>query len=148
MSDIWTSKSRHSSPKTRIFALAVQISLSERRHHTEVFSFHKLSLPLRVPIDHVEFTSIRGLHGMIPESSYPFSGRERKQARDAAALIYFHGFGYTVGRVDEFENGCRLLAEESGVQVYAVEYRLAPEWQFPAQLDEYQAVLQWVQNEN
>ena len=57
-------------------------------------------------------------------------------------MIYFHGGGYTVGTVDEFENGCRLLAEESSVQVYAVEYRLAPEWQFPTQLDEYQTVLE------
>lgn len=122
--------------------------LSERRYHTEVFGFHYHPLPLQAPIGHVEFTAIRGPHGTIPiRIFYPLSGRERQRARDAAALIYFHGGGYTVGTVDEFENGCRLLAEESSVQVYAVEYRLAPEWQFPTQLDEYQAALQWVQNE-
>ncbi|KAL4769782.1 Alpha/Beta hydrolase protein [Aspergillus nidulans var. acristatus] len=43
------------------------------------------------------------------------------------ALIYIHGGGYTVGTGDEFENGCRILAEKVGVQVYLVEYRLAPE---------------------
>jgi acetyl esterase/lipase len=47
--------------------------------------------------------------------------------------------------VDEFENGLRIVAEESGVQVYAVECRLAPEWRFPTQLDEYVAVVEWVQ---
>jgi acetyl esterase/lipase len=47
--------------------------------------------------------------------------------------------------VDEFENGLRIVAEESGMQVYAVEYRLAPEWRFPTQLDEYVAVVEWVQ---
>jgi acetyl esterase/lipase len=30
------------------------------------------------------------------------------------------------------------------VQVYAVEYRLAPEWRFPTQLDEYVAVAEWL----
>ena len=103
---------------------------------------------LQAPIGHVEFTAIRGAHGTIPiRIFYPTSGRNRKEARDAAALIYFHGGGYTVGTVDEFENGCRLLAEESSVQVYAVEYRLAPEWQFPTQLDEYQTVLEWLQTD-
>jgi acetyl esterase/lipase len=43
--------------------------------------------------------------------------------------------GYTVGTVDEFENGIRIVAEEAGFQVYGVEYRLAPGWRFPNQLD-------------
>ena len=34
-----------------------------------------------------------------------------------------------------------MLAESSGVQVYAVEYRLAPEFRYPTQLDEYSAVI-------
>jgi acetyl esterase/lipase len=78
---------------------------------------------------------------------YPKSGQGKKDAGEAAALIYFHGGGYTVGTVDEFENGLRILAEESGCQVYAVEYRLAPEWRFPTQLDEYVTVTQWLQGE-
>jgi acetyl esterase/lipase len=71
---------------------------------------------------------------------YPKSGEERRKYGDAGALIYFHGGGYTVGTVDEFENGLRIVAE-----VYAVECRLAPEWRFPTQLDEYVAVVEWVQ---
>jgi acetyl esterase/lipase len=35
-------------------------------------------------------------------------------------LIYFHGGGYTVGSVDEFENALRLVAEQSGCQVYTI----------------------------
>jgi len=58
-----------------------------------------------------------------------------------------HGGGYTVGSVDEFENGLRIVAEKAGIQVYGVEYRLAPEFPYPTQLDEYEAVLQWVQGE-
>jgi acetyl esterase/lipase len=76
---------------------------------------------------------------------YPKSGEERRKDGDAGALIYFHGGGYTVGTVDEFENGLRIVVDESGVQVYAVEYSLAPERRFPTQLDEYVAVVEWVQ---
>lgn len=79
---------------------------------------------------------------MIPiQVLHPKSGVSAKKNGEAGALIYFHDGGYTVGSVDEFENGLRLVAEESGVQVYAVEYRLAPEWSYPVQLDEYSAVI-------
>lgn len=59
-------------------------------------------------------------------------------------MICFHGGGYTIGTVDEFENGLRIVAEESGCQVYAVEYRLAPEWRFQTQLDGHIAVTEWL----
>ncbi|OJJ30883.1 hypothetical protein ASPWEDRAFT_746495 [Aspergillus wentii DTO 134E9] len=121
--------------------------LRERQHHSQIFGFHTLRASLHAPIDRIEHTAIRGPHGTIPiRIFYPSSSRDRQRGRDSAALIYFHGGGYTVGTVDEFENGCRILAEESGVQVYAVEYRLAPEWKFPTQLDEYKTVVEWVQN--
>lgn len=118
----------------------------ERANNTKVFGFHSLPSSMQAPIHSVEFSAIRGPHGTIPiRVLYPKSGEERRKYGDAGALIYFHGGGYTVGTVDEFENGLRIVAEESGVQVYAVECRLAPEWRFPTQLDEYVAVVEWVQ---
>ena len=120
----------------------------ERAHHTKVFGFHSLPSSQQAPINNVEFTAIRGPHGTIPiRVFYPKSGEGKRKAGDAAALVYFHGGGYTVGTVDGFENGLRIVAEESSVQVYAVEYRLAPEWRFPTQLDEYEAVIAWLQVE-
>lgn len=120
----------------------------ERRRHQEVFGIHALPKDRIHPIDDVEFTAIRGPHGTIPiRVLYPSSGKDNRNKGRAGALIYFHGGGYTVGSVDEFENGLRLVAEESGCQVYAVEYRLAPEFKYPVQLDEYSAVIDWVQGE-
>jgi acetyl esterase/lipase len=120
---------------------------AERRKHLDVFGLHKLPNEGVHPIGEVEFTAIRGPHGTIPiRVLYPRLGEEKRKKGEAAALVYIHGGGYTVGSVDEFENGLRLLAEESGIQVYAVEYRLAPEWRFPVQLDEYSAVIDWLQS--
>ncbi|KAJ9315223.1 hypothetical protein DTO271D3_4390 [Paecilomyces variotii] len=120
----------------------------ERQHHTRVFGFHALPEEQRAPIGHVEFVTLRGPYGTIPvRVFYPESGEDRTRADDAAALVYFHGGGYTIGTVDEFENGCRILAEEAGVQVYAVEYRLSPEWRYPTQLDEYDFVVDWLQGQ-
>lgn len=90
----------------------------ERRQHMEVFALHKIPQSKVNPIGEVEFTAIRGPHGTIPfRVLYPRSGEGRRQKGDAGALVYFHGGGYSVGTVDEFENGLRLVAEESGCQV-------------------------------
>lgn len=120
----------------------------ERRHHLEVFGIHMLSAKQTHPIGDVEFTAIRGPHGTIPiRVLYPKSGEEKRKEGKASALIYFHGGGYTVGSVDEFKNGLRLLAEESGAQIYAIEYRLAPKFRYPTQLDEYSAIIDWLQGQ-
>lgn len=90
---------------------------SERRHHLEVFGRHNLPEDKRAPIGKVEFSAVRGPHGTIPiRLFYPQSVVDGKKT-DAAALIYFHGGGYTVGSVDEFENGLRILAEEADAVV-------------------------------
>ena len=78
---------------------------------------------------------------------YPSSGEDNCKSNKASDLIYFHGGGYTIGSVDEFENGLRMLAELSGVQIYAVEYKLAPEFRFPTQLNEYDAVIDALQGD-
>jgi hypothetical protein len=88
---------------------------AERRKHLEVFGFHSISEDRRHDIGRVEFTAVRGPHGTIPvRVLYPSSG---KGEGENGAWVYFHGGGYTVGSVDEFENGLRQVAEESGVQV-------------------------------
>jgi acetyl esterase len=48
------------------------------------------------------------------------------------ALVYFHGGGFVLGSLDTHEGACRLLAEEAGVRVVSIGYRLAPEHPFPA----------------
>ncbi|KAK4158222.1 hypothetical protein C8A00DRAFT_39417 [Chaetomidium leptoderma] len=120
----------------------------ERQQHMEIFALHKLPKSKINPIGDVEFTAIRGPHGTIPiRVLYPSSGEVKRVKGEAGALIYFHGGGYSVGTVDEFENGLRLVAEESSCQVYAVDYRLAPEFRYPIQLDEYCAVIDWLQSD-
>jgi acetyl esterase/lipase len=91
---------------------------AERRKHLEVFGFHNIPEDKQYAIGRVEFTAVRGPHEMIPvRILYPKSG---KAEGENGAWVYFHGGGYTVGSVDEFENGLRQVAEESGVQVHHV----------------------------
>jgi hypothetical protein len=91
---------------------------SERRKHQEIFGIYNIPKEKQHPIGEVEFTAVRGPHGTIPmRVLLPKSGEEKRKKGEAGALIYFHGGGYTIGTSEEFENGLRLLAEESGVQV-------------------------------
>ncbi|AEO60496.1 hypothetical protein MYCTH_2069956 [Thermothelomyces thermophilus ATCC 42464] len=117
----------------------------ERRKHMEVFALHRLPKFKVNPIRAVEFTAIRGPHGTIPiRVLYPDNGEPRRGEGKMGGIIYFHGGGYCTGSVDEFENGLRLLAEESACIIFAPDYRLAPEFPYPTQLDEFDAVIDWV----
>lgn len=113
----------------------------ERQHHTQIFGFHALPKDKRAPIRRVVWDGVRGPHGSVPiRLFYPQSADVK-----IPALVYMHGGGYTVGSVDEFENGLRLIAEAAGVTTIGVEYHLAPEHHFPVQLDDYDFVIDWAQ---
>lgn len=64
--------------------------------------------------------------------------------RPAAALLYLHGGGWTIGDLDSHDALCRQLAAASGHTVVAVDYRLAPEHPYPAALDDAWAALRWL----
>ncbi|MFC4787350.1 alpha/beta hydrolase [Nocardioides sp. MAHUQ-72] len=60
------------------------------------------------------------------------------------ALLFLHGGGWVYGDLDSHDAACRFLAEQSGVRVLAVDYRLAPEAPFPAAYDDALAAYRWL----
>lgn len=62
---------------------------------------------------------------------------------DAArgTLLYLHGGGFTIGGLETHDSLCRQLALHSGAAVVALDYRLAPEYRFPAAVDDTWAAL-------
>jgi acetyl esterase len=58
--------------------------------------------------------------------------------------VYYHGGGWVIGSVDDWDAVCRALAVAAGARVVSVEYRLAPEHRFPAAADDAYDALVWV----
>ncbi|MCA1004269.1 alpha/beta hydrolase [Rhodococcus hoagii] len=63
---------------------------------------------------------------------------------EAGALVWFHGGGYVFGEIAASERACVEIADVVGCVVVSVEYRLAPEYPYPAGLDDCSAALTWV----
>lgn len=47
-------------------------------------------------------------------------------------LIFFHGGGWVIGNIDSYSTICSNMAGRTGHIVVSVDYRLAPEYRFPA----------------
>lgn len=95
-----------------------------------------------VPIGKVEDRHIPGPAGEIPVRIYtPVAA-----GSDALpVLVYFHGGGWVIGDLETHDALCRTFANEAGVKVVAVDYRLAPEHVFPAAVDDCYAAVKWVE---
>lgn len=55
-------------------------------------------------------------------------------------LIFFHGGGWVIGNIDSYSAVCSNMAQQTGHIVVSVDYRLAPEYKFPAAPEDCYAV--------
>lgn len=90
----------------------------------------------------VENTSFPGPGGDVPARIYWPSGDGPHPA-----LVYFHGGGWVLCSLDTHDGPCRALTNRAGCVVVSVDYRLAPENQFPAGLEDCTAAVAWVLRE-
>jgi acetyl esterase len=58
-------------------------------------------------------------------------------------VVFFHGGGWTLGDLDTHDVLCRRLVRAADVVVLAVAYRLAPEFPYPAALNDGWSVVTW-----
>jgi cation diffusion facilitator CzcD-associated flavoprotein CzcO/acetyl esterase/lipase len=63
--------------------------------------------------------------------------------RPRGVIVYYHGGGWVLGSLDQFDALGRRLAAATGCAVVLVDYRLAPEHRYPAAVDDAWTALQW-----
>jgi len=59
-------------------------------------------------------------------------------------VLYCHGGGFVLGDLDAYDSVCRTICHDSGCVVVSVDYRLAPEYPFPAAVEDCYTALNWV----
>ena len=61
-----------------------------------------------------------------------------------SVIVYFHGGGWVIGALEEFDTLGRQLAERTGSVVVLVDYRLAPEHRYPTAANDAFAATDWI----
>src|SRR5256886_3302660 len=93
-------------------------------------------------LSRIEDIRIPGPAGEIPARVYA----ARAEGAPLPAVAYFHGGGWVQGDLETHHGLCARLARHAGALVVAVDYRLAPERQFPAAVEDCVAAYRWLRS--
>jgi acetyl esterase len=99
---------------------------------------HLLHLAGAGPLTEVHSVTDHDAGGVRVRAYHPRAGSR------LPVLVWFHGGGWTLGCLDEYDAVCRALAAAADALVVSVGYALAPEQPFPAGLDDCRRALHWV----
>ena len=96
----------------------------------------------RLPDVSTEDLGVPGPHGVVPVRIY----RSKAPIDPAPALIWMHGGAFQFGSLDMIEaHGVAAeIAHRARAVVISVDYRLAPEHQYPVPVDDCVSVVHWV----
>lgn len=92
----------------------------------------------RHPVRHVGDRTVPTPVGTVPVRVYA------ETEEPGGAIVYIHGGAYFLGSLDTHDHIARRLASATGMRVFSVGYRRAPEVPFPAALDDVTGVVEWI----
>lgn len=119
---------------------SVKNAVEEMAADSALIRSKNLLMPsLPEPVSQINHVLIPSENGEIlariftPEGDGPFP-----------VIVYFHGGGWVIANLDVYEPSCRRLCNAAESIVVSVAYRQAPEYKFPAAVDDAYNALQWV----
>ena len=65
-------------------------------------------------------------------------------AENGGTLLYFHGGGFVIGSIRSHREMLSRISRAAGSRVLALDYRLAPEFSFPAPVEDAVAAYRWL----
>jgi acetyl esterase len=119
-------------------AARASMSVDERREafRSESFAMRGASMePMALQEDRVVHLEGRSLDARL----YVPKHEEKK-----ATVLFFHGGSFIAGDLDTHEFLCRRLAADTKMRFLAVDYRRAPEYPFPASLNDVIDTIRYV----
>lgn len=111
------------------------LSVEEARERLKALFETEDPTPVEGGVDDFE---IEGPGGAIPIRAYDPGGEGPHPV-----LVFYHGGGWTLGDIEAYDEVCRALTNRAEVMVLSVDYRLAPEHEFPAAVADAYAALEW-----
>ena len=93
----------------------------------------------------IDLTIPRESAGDLPVRIYIPEGAA-DAAGQAPVILYFHGGGFIMGSIEDHDPLCGKLADAAGAIVIAAEYRLAPEYPFPACIEDAVFLAEWARD--
>ena len=107
-------------------------------------SFRQLTQGLRppeqvTPVASAQDRVIPGAEGDLKTRVYRPEG-----AGPFPVIAFFHGGGWVIGDLDTHDNQARDLCRDARAVVVSIDYRLAPEYPFPAAADDAVAATHWI----
>lgn len=102
-----------------------------RKEKEKIFS--NIESPKSVKVQYFDMDGIEAARFLPPQNKYAYK-----------VVLYLHGGGYTCGSIKSHAGLIGKLALETGIPHIAINYRLAPEHQYPAALDDAIKAYQWL----
>ncbi len=83
---------------------------------------------------------IPGPAGTIPARLY-----DKRESRTAGpVMVFYHGGGFIIGSLYTYDPYCAEVARLLDLPVISIDYRLSPEYPFPAPAEDCEAATRWI----
>lgn len=114
-----------------------------------VFDLHNLPVPKDYDIPHVDKslfvkTKTKSIQGPESELKVKIYEPVNRTSTALPALLWIHGGGYVLGNPDIDDGLCEQFVLVANCVVVSIDYRLAPQFQYPAALEDCYAGLKWM----
>jgi acetyl esterase len=84
--------------------------------------------------------AIPGPSGSIPARIYD----SRAERGPGPVMVFYHGGGFVIGSLYTYEPYCAEVARLLDLPVISIDYRLSPEFPFPAPAEDCEAATRWI----
>ncbi len=110
-----------------------------RKHIDEDWNYRTDS---GAPMQSIHEVKIPGLDGNTLDARV-YVPKVANETEDLPVLLYFHGGGFIFASIEAMHGAVQLMANEARVVVVSVNYRLAPEYTYPAANRDAMAAWAW-----